>query len=73
MSFGKRFGLPRIPLLGENAGFELKANAFNIFNKLNLSPFAFNSPSTNITNSQFGQATNALSGRVFEMMARFNF
>jgi hypothetical protein len=73
MSFGKRFGLPRMPLLGENAGFEIKANAFNIFNKLNLSPFAFNSSSTNITNPQFGQATSALSGRVFELMARFNF
>jgi hypothetical protein len=73
MSFGKRFTLPRIPLMGENAGFEIKANAFNIFNKLNLSPFAFNSASTNITNPQFGQATGALSGRTIELTARFGF
>ena len=73
MSFGKRFTLPRIPLVGENAGFEIKANAFNIFNKLNLTPFAFNRASTTITDPQFGQATGALSGRTIELTARFSF
>lgn len=73
MSFGKRFTLPRMKVFGENAGFELKANAFNVFNKLNLNSFAFNSDSTNIKSSKFGQATGALSGRVFEFIARFNF
>lgn len=73
MSFGKRFTLPRMKVFGENAGFELKANAFNIFNKLNLTPFGFNSDSTNITNPRFGQATGALAGRVFEFIGRFSF
>jgi hypothetical protein len=48
MSFGKRFTLPHMKFFGENAGFEIKANAFNVFNKLNLSPFQFNSGSTSI-------------------------
>ena len=73
MSFGKRFTLPKMKVFGENAGFEIKANAFNVFNKLNLTPFGFNSDSTNITNSKFGQATGALGGRVFEFIGRFSF
>jgi hypothetical protein len=73
MSFGKRFTLPRMKVFGENAGFELKANAYNLFNKLNLTPFAFNSSSTNITSPQFGQATSALGGRVIEFYGRFSF
>jgi hypothetical protein len=78
MSFGKRFTLPHMRVFGENAGFELKANAFNIFNKLNLTPFGFNSDSTRINNGatnnpRFGQATGALGGRVFEFVGRFSF
>jgi hypothetical protein len=73
MSFGKRFTLPRTKVFGENAGFELKANAFNVFNKLNLTPFGFNSDSTSITSSKFGGATSALGGRVFEFIGRFSF
>lgn len=73
MSFGKRFTLPRMKVLGENAGFEVKANAFNVFNKLNLTPFGFNTDSTNIANSHFGGATGALGGRVFEFIGRFSF
>lgn len=48
MSFGKRFTLPKVRFLGENAGFEIKANAFNIFNKVNATNFGFNSNSTKI-------------------------
>jgi hypothetical protein len=78
MSFGKRFTLPKMKVLGENAGFEIKANAFNIFNKLNLTPFGFNSDSTRINNGsannpKFGQASGALAGRVIEFVARFSF
>lgn len=57
MSFGKRFTLPKMPIFGENAGFEIKANAFNVFNKLNLSPFGFNSGSTNLGSFQTCTAT----------------
>ena len=52
MSFGKRFTLPKVHIFGENAGFELKANVFNLFNKLNLNPFGFNSGSTNLGSFQ---------------------
>jgi hypothetical protein len=51
---GKRFRLPKMPLLGENAGLEIRASFFNIFNTLNLSPFLFNSGSTQINSPDFG-------------------
>ena len=85
MGFGKRFVLPKLPLLGEDAGFEVKATAFNIFNKVNVQPFGYNSDSTRIgsadpdggvestPNIRFGQGTGAYSGRVFELTARFSF
>jgi hypothetical protein len=85
MQFGKRFTLPKLPLLGEDAGLEFRVNAFNVFNKVNAAPFGFNSDSTRIgsadpvggvapsANSRFGQATGALGGRVLEMTARFSF
>ena len=85
MSFGKRFTLPKLPLFGEDAGIEIKANAFNVFNKLNLTPFGYNSDSTRIgsgdpvggtavtANPNFGRATSALSGRTIEVQARFSF
>ncbi|HEX8871693.1 MAG TPA: hypothetical protein VF758_02940, partial [Candidatus Acidoferrum sp.] len=73
MSFGKRFTLPKVPFFGEGAGFEVKANAFNVFNKVNLLPFGFNSASTNINDPLFGRATGALGGRVIEFLARFSF
>ena len=46
MGFGKRFVLPRMPIVGEDAGIEVKATVFNIFNKVNALPFGWNSPST---------------------------
>ena len=69
----KRFGFPAMPYLGSGAGLEIRANAFNLFNNLNLTPFNFNSPSTQIENPDFGRATSALSGRVVELQARFSF
>ncbi len=85
MAFSKRFTLPRVPLLGDGAGFEVKATAFNIFNRVNASPFGYNSDSTRIgsadpdgggepgPNVKFGQASRAYGGRVFELTARFSF
>jgi carboxypeptidase family protein/TonB-dependent receptor-like protein len=82
MSFGKRFTFPAVRLLGENAGLEVRAEAYNLFNKINLSPFTFNSGSSSlggfssgtfVPNPTFGEATGALSGRVVEMYMRFNF
>jgi Carboxypeptidase regulatory-like domain/TonB dependent receptor len=78
----KSFGLPKLPLLGENARFEFRADFFNIFNKLNLTPLppsgtadASNTISFDGTTSNplFGQAQSALSGRIIELQARFSF
>ncbi len=71
MSLAKRFGIPRF--LGESTFFEVKANFFNVFNILNLQPFNFNSPSTQVTNTLFGRAERGLAGRVIELQGRFSF
>jgi hypothetical protein len=57
-------------VLGENAKFEIKANAFNIFNLLNLNPSSLN---TNIANPLLGQAQSALGSRTIDIQARFSF
>jgi hypothetical protein len=71
MSLTKRFGLPSA--LGDSTFLEVKANFFNVFNILNLQPFNFNSPSTQITNALFGRAERGLAGRVIELQGRLNF
>ncbi|MBC7898506.1 MAG: TonB-dependent receptor [Saprospiraceae bacterium] len=73
MSFAKRFGLPSLGVLGEAANLELRVNAFNIFNTLNLTPFNFADGNLFFTSGNFGQATSGLSGRVVELQARFRF
>jgi Carboxypeptidase regulatory-like domain/TonB dependent receptor len=73
MSLIKRFALPAMRGIGDNAGIEVRATAYNLFNALNLKPFEFNSPSTQIQNTDFGRATAALAGRVVEFQARFSF
>jgi hypothetical protein len=72
LTFAKKFGLPS-RLLGEGSNFEVKANFFNVFNILNLQPFAFNTDSTNVTRTNFGMSSGALSGRVIEIQGRLNF
>jgi len=64
----KGFGLPKMRVLGENARLELRANAYNLFNQLNL--FA---PVNNITDPHFGRAGSVLSGRTVELEAHFKF
>lgn len=71
MAASKKFGLSNF--LGEGKYFEIKANFFNIFNLLNLQPFNFNSPSTQVQNSLFGRAERGLAGRVVEIQGRFSF
>ncbi|MBV8828710.1 MAG: TonB-dependent receptor [Acidobacteriaceae bacterium] len=80
MTLQKSFGLPKLPIFGENARFEFRANAYNLFNKTNLltmglSGFQNDVISTNGTTSNpiFGQAQQALSGRIIELQARFSF
>ena len=58
---------------GENAKLDLRANFLNVFNKLNLIPFARNSNNVSINDTHFGQASGALAGRVIEFQARLSF
>ncbi len=72
----KRFGLPKIKGLGENAAFEFRADAFNLLNNLNFKPggtSAGGGISDNIQAGNFGQATQALGSRTVTLQARFNF
>lgn len=70
MNLAKAFGLPNMPVLGENARIEIKANFLNIFNTLNINP---SSISNNIANSNLGQASSALGARIIDFQARFSF
>ena len=62
-------------ILGEHARLNLQLNAYNVLNKLNLSP----TPTTSISNDgvtsnpQFGQVQSAFAGRIVEVQARFSF
>lgn len=79
MTIEKSFGLPKMKILGENARFTFRADLFNIFNKLNLTPLSANSADEIISfngtssNSLFGQAQSALAGRIVTLQARFSF
>ena len=70
LTLAKAFGLPKAPVLGENAKIELRVDAYNLFNNLNLNP---NQISNNIANSNFGTITGALAGRVITLGGRFSF
>jgi hypothetical protein len=64
----KAFGLPANKILGEGARIEIRANAFNLFNKINLS-----NVDTNITDNGFGRAQNVLGARTIEGEFHFKF
>ena len=66
----KAFGLPKMPVLGEDAKFEIRADAFNLFNNLNFNPTSI---ANDISSTNFGQAQSALGGRVVNLQARFSF
>jgi hypothetical protein len=69
-SLTKAFGLPKMPVLGEDAKFEIRVDAFNLFNLLNLNPTAV---SNNVTQPGFGQDTSALGARTVSFQGRFSF
>ena len=69
-SLSKAFGLPHLPILGEGAKLEIRADALNVFNLLNLNP---QSIANNITSANFGQDTSALGSRTVSFQARFSF
>ncbi|MCI0622463.1 MAG: TonB-dependent receptor [Acidobacteria bacterium] len=73
-TLAKSFGLPNMKILGENARFNIQANVFNVFNKLNLT--GINTSISNdgrTSNPLFGQAQRAFAGRIIELQARFSF
>jgi hypothetical protein len=70
LTLAKAFGLPKAPVLGESARIELRVDAYNLFNNLNLNP---NQISNNIANSNFGTITGALAARVVTLGVRFSF
>jgi hypothetical protein len=73
-SFGKQFGLPTLPVLGENASLQFRANLFNAFNILNLVPIPNVSSNSDISNAfAFGRSPGGLAGRVVEFQLRFAF
>jgi hypothetical protein len=79
-SLTKSFGLPNMPVLGENAKVEFRVDAYNLFNSLNFNPGGAEGNgsnnggiSDNLASSNFGQATKALAARVITLQARFNF
>jgi hypothetical protein len=79
-SLTKAFGLPRMPILGENAKFEVRADSYNLFNKTNIDVTSLNNilgsvapDGTVAPNSSFGVAGRALGSRTVQLQARFSF
>ncbi|HEV7473416.1 MAG TPA: TonB-dependent receptor [Pyrinomonadaceae bacterium] len=71
MTVGKK---TMLGFLNEGASLDLRANLFNAFNNLNLTPFRFGTPTNPvIEDPHFGQSERGLAGRVIELQARFSF
>lgn len=71
--FGVDAALAKNVAITEKLNLQLRANAFNIFNKLNLMPFLFGTDSTTIENPNFGRSSGAMAGRVIEFQGRLAF
>jgi hypothetical protein len=59
--------------MGEAAKLDLRANFYNVLNKLNLQPISFGSANSTIENQDFGLSPGGTSGRVVELLARITF
>jgi len=73
LTLAKAFGLPNVPVLGENSKVEFRLDAYNVFNNLNFNPSTI---SNNIGSANFGQESGSnqgLAGRVVTLGARFSF
>ncbi len=74
LAFGKDFALPKVAFLGEGSKLAIRANFFNAFNVLNLTPLVPATAQTDILNtSSFGKPSDGLAGRVIEFQARLSF
>jgi hypothetical protein len=75
-TLSKAFGIPKLPILGEDAKFEIRVDAFNLLNNLNFAVGSINTSISNdgvTSNPNFGQATAALGSRTIDLQARFSF
>jgi Carboxypeptidase regulatory-like domain/TonB dependent receptor len=73
MTLAKAFGLPNMPVLGENAKFEFRLDAYNVFNNMNVNP---NNIVNNVGASNFGTISgpgSGLAGRTTTLGLRFSF
>ncbi len=75
LTLAKSFGLPTMPVLGENAKLEFRMDVYNIFNFLNFNPTSISNNIGNPGDStpNFGQAQSALAARTITLSAHFNF
>jgi outer membrane receptor protein involved in Fe transport len=74
LSVAKQFKLPARLRLGESPVIDVRANFYNLFNNLNLTPFGFFDSGVFADSPQFGRATQpGLAGRVVEFQGRFTF
>ena len=70
----KSFGLPNMRLIGENGKIELRANFYNLFNKVNMNgTCGWNGIQCDIKQAHLGESQSALGARVIELQARFSF
>ncbi len=80
-SLSKAFGLPSNRVLGENARIEVRADAYNFFNKTNIRTSSIDNllgsanpdGSVGSVNADFGVAGQALGSRTVQLQARFSF
>ena len=80
-SLTKAFGLPKMQVLGDDAQFEFRADAYNLFNKTNINGSSINNaigtanPDGSVSqfNPNFGTANSELGARVVQLQARFSF
>lgn len=79
-SLAKDFGMPSNHVLGEGASFEIRADAYNLFNKTNINTAQIDnslgsvSPNGTVSpNVNFGLARAALGSRTVQLQARFSF
>ncbi len=78
-TLSKSFGLPSMKIIGEGAKLEVRANFYNLFNRLNLNGTCsgWNGIQCDVQGAHFGQiggpGGGALGSRTIEMQARFSF
>ncbi len=70
----KNFGLPKMRVLGDGAVLDVRMDAYNLFNNVNLTGITNQISNDGIhSNPAFGQAQGALGSRTVELQARFQF